>query len=299
MSIFSNPFFSVAGQVERIKNVGATLSSALNPFSKDKIIATVSNPVLKSGLEFVANNPYSTALVAATAGTTGARTAVVKAVSKLSPITKIVTGSVGLATVGVVAGNPATLNPIIKGASGLTPESILKFGTATGKATKQPSINNITAIAKENPVITGALALGAGIIAAKTLPSIINYQNTKEVIKNTEATLKNTQAGSDFTAPPAETNKKDVDIAEENRKALQEQAKTEKEIAEINAKAALDLAKEQTKQLEIATKATPAITPAIVPTTAKKTVKKKKAKKKTKKKAKKKRKVYKSKKKRK
>ena len=44
------------------------LKIAVNPFSQDKIVATSGNKVFKSVAEFVANHPYTTALVLATGG---------------------------------------------------------------------------------------------------------------------------------------------------------------------------------------------------------------------------------------
>jgi hypothetical protein len=62
---FQEPFFSKAGQIERLKNVGAVLNAAFNPFSETKVEANVENRALKYGLEAFANHPYLASGIAA------------------------------------------------------------------------------------------------------------------------------------------------------------------------------------------------------------------------------------------
>ena len=70
-SIFNNPFFSIAGQVERIQNVGATLNAAFNPFAKVKGVSVTEDarkvlpPAVTSILETAASHPYVTAGIVA------------------------------------------------------------------------------------------------------------------------------------------------------------------------------------------------------------------------------------------
>lgn len=67
--MFQNKFFSLAGQKERLANVGNVLKTVINPFSKARVVANVRDSTLKTVLEAGANNPYTTALIGASAYT--------------------------------------------------------------------------------------------------------------------------------------------------------------------------------------------------------------------------------------
>jgi len=112
MSIFSNPFFSVAGQKERLSNAAAVLGIAANPFRKDRIKANTSSVKANKALEVVANNPYSTAAVATVVANPSAAlqvgkqagTSVAKAVGKSFVTAPIPTSAAVLIGAPVVAG---------------------------------------------------------------------------------------------------------------------------------------------------------------------------------------------------
>ncbi len=57
-----------ANELSRTQNVVEVMKIALNPFSEDKIVATSGSKIFNSVAEFVANHPYTTALVLATGG---------------------------------------------------------------------------------------------------------------------------------------------------------------------------------------------------------------------------------------
>jgi|GEM_PF-4898492 len=63
---FKNKFFSVKGQKERLTNVKNVLKIAVNPVSKQKIVANTKNKTVNKVLETVANHPYATAAAVTT-----------------------------------------------------------------------------------------------------------------------------------------------------------------------------------------------------------------------------------------
>lgn len=71
---FTNSFFSIAGQKERLANVGQVLGIATGVYNPQKLTISASTPskILNKGLEVVANHPYATAGVVAT-GITAAK----------------------------------------------------------------------------------------------------------------------------------------------------------------------------------------------------------------------------------
>jgi hypothetical protein len=188
MSIFTNPFFSIAGQKERISNVGKTLNAAFNPFSKDKVVANVSNTTLKSALEGVANHPYiAAAAVAAPITAVKYPAAAASAVKAILPTSKKgVIASVVAAPIiaGVVAKAPAkTL-----GAVANAPSALFNVGSNTGSLISDPSVGNLKNLVTENPVIVGgAAAVAAALLVKGLAPTIAATRQTDAIRDQTEA----------------------------------------------------------------------------------------------------------------
>jgi hypothetical protein len=188
MNIFTNPFFSIAGQTARISNIGKTLNAAFNPFSKDKVVANVSNTTLKSVLEGVANHPYiAAAAVAAPITAVKYPAAAASAVKAILPTSKKgVIASVVAAPIigGVVAKAPAkTL-----GAVANAPSALFNVGANTGSLISDPSIGNLKNLVTENPVIVGGTAAVAAALLVKGLaPTILATRQTDAIRDQTEA----------------------------------------------------------------------------------------------------------------
>lgn len=119
-SIFKQPFLSIAGQKERIVNVGKTINAAFNPLSKDKVVANTSNKTVNKALQTVANHPYATAGVIA-AGVTAV---------KYAPSIMTGTGKAALPTIAAKTGS--NMIPLIAaGGAGLVAGSLFGSGKAT------------------------------------------------------------------------------------------------------------------------------------------------------------------------
>ena len=282
MSVFTSSFFSVAGQVERLTNVVNVVKSAINPFDSNTIKANVSNPVAKAGLEFVANNPYSTAAVIATAGSSTARTAVAKVVTSLSTTTKVIAGGAALVAVPAIVSSPKIQGVTVNTISSITPEKLVKLGSGIGKVTEAATVSSGIDFLKENKGVLGVVGgVTAAIVGAKVAAPLVNYMNIRATQQNTGALQNNNNLG-------IEQSKSDLKITEV-------QSESAFDIAKLQAKASIDLAKqetekqialakEQTKQAELVSKlqATPTM-PSVAP--IKKATKKKKKVTKKKKKA--------------
>lgn len=195
MSIFSNPFFSLAGQKERLTNVANVLSIAANPFSSGKVTANVQNSTVKAATEFIANNPYTTAAIVATGGSGAGRTAVSTAISGLSTSTKVAAAVISIPAASALASSERSRTAVINTASDLTPEKLAKFGNRVGTAIENPNLSTLKDAAFENKTLliaAGAATVAAGGTAA--LGALGTYQNTQAVKANTrvaEATIVN------------------------------------------------------------------------------------------------------------
>jgi hypothetical protein len=205
---FTNKFFSLAGQKERLKNVAGVLGQALNPFSKANPVANVKSKPVKKALEFVAANPYSTAALAvpvAKPATLGkaAVTKVLKVAAKKPAVTIISTGVGG----GILATSQRARNVTGKAVSKLTPEALLGAGGSIGQAIDDPTVKNIKdALAKAAlpAAVAGAgLALAAPALAGGAA-SLISQKQTRDEIKELSSAL-NSKNGllTDSTAPAA------------------------------------------------------------------------------------------------
>jgi len=205
MSIFQNKFFSIAGQVERLKNVGATLVAAV---TGKGVQANTSNTTVNKVLSTAASNPFTTAAVVAVAAAPKvAASAVTQTFKSLSPTAKVAT----IVATPVVASAIIT-NPKIVSKVSETPKALSNFGANVGEFSKNPSADTALTIAKENPVITGALAAGAVLVTGKAITgavtSVANTIAVKENTATTAAVLATEKAIENVNIKelPAETN---------------------------------------------------------------------------------------------
>jgi hypothetical protein len=201
---FTNPFFSVAGQVERLQNVGAVLAIAAYPFSADKVAVNIDNQPLKSAVSFVANNPYSTAAVATTLASPAALNSIGKAVTSLPIKTQVIAGSAALIGTAFVSTNQPAQIAVSKTLPLLTPEQLTKSAANLGRITNpgaQTSFSDVKDYVSSNPTLAVASIVG-GALTFGSIGAGLNYLATKE---NTNAVKKNTDAtiGSASSSLPA------------------------------------------------------------------------------------------------
>jgi len=161
---FENKFLSIAGQVERLKNVGAVLTQSLNPFSKAKPTVNeemVKNPVIKAAATALVQHPYVTAAVAAAPFSSGARSAAAGVFKSLSPLQKIGTVAAAAVTIPAIVKSPKAASKTIEAVSS-TPAGLVNFGGNVGSFIENPSVSSLKNVFTENPLIsTGAAAVVA------------------------------------------------------------------------------------------------------------------------------------------
>lgn len=185
MAIFKNKFFSKEGQKERLTNVVNVLKASIT--GSDKVVANVSNPVVKKTVETVANKPFTTAAAVAVVANPVAAAGTAKAVATSigSSISNASLGTkVGLAVATPIATSAVINSPKLQKEIVNAPSSLSNIGKNIGKAVEDPTANNFKNIVKENPAITGvviggtALAVGTG--ASGVIATALNTQAVKE-----------------------------------------------------------------------------------------------------------------------
>lgn len=187
--VFTSKFFSKAGQKERFKNVFETFKA----IPTGKVRANVKNKTLKAGLEFVGNNPFTTAGLitpagligksVATKGITSTLTGIANKVGGLSTKTKVIGSTVGVLTGSTLLATPK--DKAVKVLGGLTPESFARAGSDIGGAIS--GRKGILDIIKENPVIASVGALAGLTVAGKALlPSAVGAVQSQRQISATK-----------------------------------------------------------------------------------------------------------------
>lgn len=188
---FTNKFLSLAGQKERLKNVIAVGAIALNPFSKDKIVASTSSPTVNAVLEAGVNNPYSTAGLVYGLKTGAVSKGVSSLVSSLKPTTKVVASAGAVLAGGTLIGSERARVATAKTIGALAPEQLLKGGKELGSVIDKPTLQGAIDFAKENPILAGGGAVLATVVAGKTiLPTVRNVVQTEsllDIAKESEA----------------------------------------------------------------------------------------------------------------
>lgn len=187
---FTNSFFSIAGQKERLTNVVSVLGAALNPFDKTKVEANISNPLLKSATEFVANNPYTTAAIVAAPIASGTRGAIASTISKAPTVVKVGSVAAGLVAVPAIVSSPKAASKVVDVVGTVTPEKLVNLGAGAGSLLETPSVSSAKEFVKENAATLGTLTAASALIALptaiKTVSSISQTQSAKKAAQATE-----------------------------------------------------------------------------------------------------------------
>jgi len=211
MSIFTNPFFSIAGQTERIKNVGSTLNAAFNPFAKVKgVTSNTGNVTADKILSTVASHPYVSAGIVA-----GGVTAIKNPAQVYNVVKNLVTPKTTVGKVAALVSTPVllggamqvvknkpteTLNAVIS-----TPNKLFQAGQDLTNLATEPSMDKGIQFVKDHPYFTsGALLTGLvalGFTTGSALSIISNYQNTKATQENTEAREKDKDSSTGNPIP--------------------------------------------------------------------------------------------------
>jgi hypothetical protein len=183
---FTNPFFSIAGQKERIANVGSVLNIAFNPFRSDqetKIVSSVGGTVGKA-IETVANHPYATAAAATIVlKPAAAFSAARAAIAPLSTKTKVIAAAAAIPVTTFVAGSKKAQKAITS-----APSQLAAFGSNAAKLVEDPSISNLKNVITESPLIVAGLAT-VGVLAATPVVAgaVSSYVTLQEQKKQTKA----------------------------------------------------------------------------------------------------------------
>lgn len=197
MSIFSNDFFSVAGQKERLANVGNTLLAAVG-IKKGGVQSNTGLKPVDTVLSAAASYPFVTAGVVAggmlvtgtkapAAFTNVAQPVAGKAISSFSALSG---KQKAVAVVSSLVVPPALVtSPKLRSAVASAPSGLVNFGANVGSLVEDPSISNLSKIAKENPVIAaGAVAtglIGAGAAVRGVASIAATAINTGAIRENT------------------------------------------------------------------------------------------------------------------
>lgn len=197
MSIFQNPFFSVAGQLERLANVKNTLIAAV---TGQGVKSNTGNAVVDKALSTAASHPFATAAIA---------TAVVAPTTTVNAIKEVAKGAVSSFVAAPVATKAAVViaapiatsavlqSPKLQKAIVNAPKSLANVGSNVGNLIENPSIENAKKLVTENPIIAGGAAL-AGIAAVGGGLGLA--ANTVAMMGNTKA-MKNEMESPPTTAP--------------------------------------------------------------------------------------------------
>jgi hypothetical protein len=299
MSIFTNPFFSVQGQIERLTNVAQTLNAAFNPYSKDTVHANVSNPTVKAVLEVAANHPYITAGLIA-GGVTAGTGKLLSTGKELLNVGKSAGVSLAkaypLVTAGAVISSPVSVPFVYQLAKSKKvqetlislPSSAAQAGKDLSKLVDEPTLEKGIQYVKDHPALTAAVLttifLSLGYSSVMISQILATRGNTKAIEEASK--------GSDYTYNGQPVTKEEFD---NQFKLFEAQAKQEQDMLKLQTEANLYAIQAQKQaNLEIIKAQTPVIPPIaevvapqkVAPSAPPKN--KKKAKKKTKKKAKKK-----------
>jgi len=190
---FINPFFSLAGQKERLTNVAATLKAAV---TGSGVVSSTGLKPLDTVLSAAASHPFTTASLVAVAASPAATSALGKAVASTSTTTKVVAGAGALIAVPAVISNPQLgASAVAKTVS--APSALSNLGRDVGTWSKSPTLGGAVDVLQKNKGAAAVIA-GVGIIAGGA--SVIGGINT---IASTSATRANTAAVKATTVTPA------------------------------------------------------------------------------------------------
>ena len=243
---FNDSFFSVAGQKERLANAGNTLLSAVG-IKGGGVQSNTGVKVLDSVLSAGASHPFLTAGAVATAINPTGAVAGVKAVGGVvsAEFSKLSLGAKAVTVVSTpVVASALLSSSTLRSSVASTPSALVNFGSNIGNLADNPSISNLTKIAKDNPLISGlAVATGlvatggavrgvAGIIAIAQNTSAIKESNkmAEKVVESAvplTPSITSSPVGTPILAPPVSTSsvtpRRNVGGARRRRKAKEPQ----------------------------------------------------------------------------
>lgn len=184
---FSNSFFSLSGQAERLSNAGSTILAAV---TGKGVTSNTGVNVIDKVLGAAASNPFITAAAGAVAVNPAGAVAAVKAVSSSisSSFSAASTATKAKVLIGTGLIAPAVIANPLKAAEAVSkaPSSVINIEKNLVSFYKEPSLSSAATVFKENPVVTGLIgaagvaAVGVGIGAAGSIASnLVNTQATK------------------------------------------------------------------------------------------------------------------------
>jgi len=183
MALFASPFFSKAGQVERLRNVGSTLKASL---TGKGVVANTGNATANKVIGAAASNPYVTALGGAVAYAPKAAIGAASAgFSSLSTTGKVATVVAAPIAVSAIISNPKIATSVAK-----TPSGLANLGGNIAEFAENPSLEGAKGVFLENPVLASGALLGAGLAVGSGVTGLVaTGLNTRAIRENTQATL--------------------------------------------------------------------------------------------------------------
>lgn len=183
--VFVNPFLSVAGQRERVANVGNVLKAAV---TGKGVVANTGSQQINRALSAVASNPYTSAFALAVGKSPSTALNAAKAgYGALPAAGKVATVVAAPLVVSALVSNPRAVGSVAS-----APSSLARFGGNASGLIADPSIEKAMQVAKESPIITTAIGVGAAAVAGRGLTgTIATIANTRAVNKNTQQALPN------------------------------------------------------------------------------------------------------------
>ena len=197
MLIFSNPFFSIEGQKERLKNVGNTLVAAV---TGKGVQSNTGQKQVDAVLGYAASNPFVTAAVGAAAYNPSALASAAKSgYGALSPTAKLATVVAAPVVVGAVVSNPGLVSK-----AGKAPSDLARFGSDLGEFAEDPTLSGAKQILSNSPLISGGIALGgAALIGGGIAGTLATIANTSAIKKNTQSSTLPASLPSGVTSSPS------------------------------------------------------------------------------------------------
>jgi len=180
---FNSPFLSIAGQKERLANVGNTLLAAV---TGKGVKSNTGQKTVDKVLGAAASNPFVTALpVAVARAPVAAATAGKAAIASLTPKQAVIAAVATPVVIGAVASNPKLIGKAAK-----APSELARFGADAGQLIADPSIDNAKQLLKESPLIAGGIALGtAAAVGGGAVAALSNLATRQAIEDNTDAIL--------------------------------------------------------------------------------------------------------------
>lgn len=205
---FTKPFFSIAGQKERISNVGKVLGIATGVYNPQKLTITASTPskTLNYGLEAVANHPYIAAGAVAGGITAAKYIPTIAAGTKAAVGTTIAKSSFSTGTKLAVAAGTGLLAGSLFGSKGSSsnPSQVIQPNQQPTQNTNPKQDTLFTPTINPNQNDTSSQS-GTGNLwyqtkNQNTYSEVYNYQNPNQNTTPTFPVSQDTNADQTSTA---------------------------------------------------------------------------------------------------